>query len=168
MAAALPRAARRRRGRLTRRRDDRGARGRSSSGSGPVRSGWPTLAPEAAAARGGRAPDGWSEREIVAHLVRVDREVFQVRLRDLTGAVRAAVVVGRTGRGAWARDAGHPRRRFATVRAATIAHLAGLDDAGWARSGVHATYGRLDVAALLGIAIDHDADHIAELERRAG
>jgi DinB family protein len=126
------------------------------------------LAPVAAAVRGGRAPDGWSEREIIAHLVRVDREVFQVRLRDLSGPSEP--------QWSWVEPGADPGRatlatlvaRFGTIRAETIAHLTGLDDAGWARSGVHATYGRLDVAALLGIAIDHDADHIAELERRAG
>jgi hypothetical protein len=126
------------------------------------------LAPAAAAVRGDQAPDGWSEREIVAHLVRVDREVFQVRLRDLTGPSEP--------HWSWVEPGAEPGRatldtlvtRFAAIREVTIAHLAGLDDAGWARSGVHATYGRLDVAALLGIAIDHDADHIAELERRAG
>lgn len=126
------------------------------------------VAGKAAAARGGRAPEGWSEREIVAHLVRVDREVFQVRLRDLAGPSEP--------QWSWVEPGAEPGRttlaalveQFATTREATIAHLTDLDDAGWARSGVHATYGRLDVAALLGIAIDHDADHIAELERRAG
>lgn len=122
----------------------------------------------AAAARAGRAPEGWSEREIVAHLVRVDREVFQVRLRDLRAPSEP--------QWSWVEPGAAPGHaslatllaRFAAVREATIAHLATLDDAGWARSGVHATYGRLDVGALLGIAVDHDADHIAELERRAG
>lgn len=126
------------------------------------------VAGKAAAARGGRAPEGWSEREIVAHLVRVDREVFQVRLADLSGPSEP--------QWSWVEPGAQPGRatlatlveRFATTREATIAHLKDLDDAGWARSGVHASYGRLDVAALLGIAIDHDADHIAELERRAG
>lgn len=126
------------------------------------------LAPAAAAIGGGQTSDGWSEREIVAHLVRVDREVFQVRLRDLTGPSEP--------QWSWVEPAAEPGRatlatlieRFKTTREATIAHLAGLDGSGWARSGVHVTYGRLDVAGLLGIAIDHDADHIAELERRAG
>ena len=126
------------------------------------------LAVIAARRRGGRRPEGWSEREIVAHLVRVDREVFQVRLRDLAGTSEP--------QWSWVEPGAEPGhaslaalvRRLAVVRQATIAHLANLDDAGWARSGVHAVYGRLDVAALLGIAVDHDADHIAELERRAG
>jgi hypothetical protein len=126
------------------------------------------LAPTATARRAGRRADGWSERQIVAHLVRVDREVFQVRLRDLGGPSEPAW--------SWVEPGAEPGHvslasliaRFAAVREATIAHLAALDDAGWARSGVHAVYGRLDVAALLGIAVDHDVDHIAELERRAG
>jgi hypothetical protein len=124
------------------------------------------LAP-AAASRSGQKPEGWSEREIVAHLVRVDEEVFQVRLRDLRGPTEP--------QWSWVEPGAEPGgatldalvARFTAVREATIADLAGLDDAGWARSGVHSTYGRLDVRALLGIAIDHDRDHIAELERRA-
>jgi hypothetical protein len=45
--------------------------------------------------------------------------------------------------------------------------VAAFDDAGWARTGVHATYGRLDVAALLRLAADHDDEHLAALEARA-
>jgi hypothetical protein len=126
------------------------------------------LAAAATTRRAGRRADGWSERQIVAHLVGVDREVFQVRLRDLTGAAEP--------QWSWVEPGAEPGHaslavlaaRFATAREATIVHLADLDEAGWARSGVHAVYGRLDVAALLGIAVDHDTDHIAELERRAG
>jgi hypothetical protein len=134
--------------------------------AGPVRVA--ALAVRAAARRAGRRSDGRSERQIVAHLVGVDREVFQVRLRDLAGTSEP--------QWSWVEPGATPGHaslaaliaRFAAVREATIAHLGTLDDAGWARSGVHAVYGRLDVAALLGIAVDHDTDHIAELERRAG
>ena len=45
----------------------------------------------------------------------------------------------------------------------SVAILDGFDDAAWARTGVHATYGVLDVAALLRLAIDHDAEHLASL-----
>ncbi len=104
----------------------------------------------------------------MAHLVRVDREVFQVRLRDLSGPMEPQWSWVEPGAGPGHASLAVLSTRFAAVREATIAHLAGLDEAGWARSGVHAVYGRLDVAALLGIAVDHDTDHIAELERRAG
>ena len=36
---------------------------------------------------------------------------------------------------------------------------------GWDRTGVHETYGRLDVAGLLRVAIDHDEEHLAGLAR---
>jgi hypothetical protein len=34
-----------------------------------------------------------------------------------------------------------------------------LDEAGWARSGQHATFGPLDVAGVLRNAVDHDEEH---------
>ena len=124
------------------------------------------LAPAAARAR--RQRDGWSVREIVGHLVRVDRDVFQVRLRDLGGASEPQWSWVEPGAGSGHASLASLIAQYAAVREATIAYLATLDAAGWARSGVHVVYGRLDVAALLGIAVDHDTDHIAELERRAG
>ena len=57
---------------------------------------------------------------------------------------------------------------FAAGRAATVARVTGLDEAGWARSGTHATFGRLDVAGLLGVVVDHDDEHLGGLEARAG
>lgn len=103
----------------------------------------------------------------MAHLVGVDREVFQVRLRDLAGPVEPQWSWVEPGAAPGHASLGALTHRFGAVREATIAHLGSLDEAGWSRSGVHAVYGRLDVAALLGIAVDHDAEHIAELERRA-
>jgi DinB superfamily len=134
--------------------------------AGPSRVG--EVAATAARRRGRGRPDGWSEREIVAHLVRVEREVFQVRLRDLAGPTEPKWSWVEPGAAPGHASLARLSTRFAAVREATIAHLSGLDEAGWARSGVHTVYGRLDVAALLGIAVDHDTDHIAELERRAG
>ena len=52
---------------------------------------------------------------------------------------------------------------FARRAGQTVATIRALDEAGWARTGTHATYGRLDVAGLLRIAIDHDAEHLASL-----
>ena len=63
----------------------------------------------------------------------------------------------------------HARRRletFAALRSGTLARVAGLDEAGWARAGTHATYGRLDVAGLLGVVVDHDEEHLAGLGAR--
>ena len=54
---------------------------------------------------------------------------------------------------------------FADRRAATVARLRALDEAGWARRGTHATYGVVDAAGLLRIAVDHDAEHLAQIGR---
>jgi hypothetical protein len=56
---------------------------------------------------------------------------------------------------------------FGRLRASTVDFLALFDEAGWSRTGVHATYGRLDVAGLLRLAIDHDEEHLAGLTRTA-
>lgn len=45
----------------------------------------------------------------------------------------------------------------------TVALVRTLDDAGWTRAGIHATYGRLDVTGLLRLATDHDEEHIKGL-----
>jgi len=116
----------------------------------------------------GRRPGTWTEREIVAHLVRVEREVFQVRLRQLA--------LEREPRWAWAEPGAGPGHaslatliaRFGAARSSTLAVVSALDEAGWARSGVHATYGRLDVAALLAVALAHDREHLADLQARSG
>jgi hypothetical protein len=52
---------------------------------------------------------------------------------------------------------------FATARSETTATVRALDDAGWARFGTHATYGRLDVEGLLRLADDHDSSHLDAL-----
>ena len=51
------------------------------------------------------------------------------------------------------------------ARLATLESVAALDEAGWRRSGHHATLGTLDVAGLLGLAADHDTEHLATLAR---
>jgi hypothetical protein len=53
---------------------------------------------------------------------------------------------------------------YEAVRATTMATLDALDDAGWARTGTHATYGVLDVAGLMTRAADHDEEHLRGFE----
>jgi DinB superfamily len=128
------------------------------------------MASAAAAAAAPTDPDEWSAVEVLGHLVSVEPLVWQARLDSLTASddepswswtepgvsdsPEAATLDGAL-------------RLFAALRAATVARVAALDDAGWARTGLHATYGRLDVAGLIGIAADHDDDHLAYLESLA-
>ena len=111
------------------------------------------------------APGEWSARENVLHLVAVEGEVWHPRLDALAtetfphwpwvepgpwsgpgdGTFESALAV------------------FAAARAGTIARLDALDPGGWAHQGRHDTFGVLDVAALLRIALDHDEDHLAQI-----
>jgi hypothetical protein len=123
-----------------------------------------------AAARSAPAPaDGeWSAREVVCHLIAVEADAWHVRLDSL-----------------WAADSGEEPQwvwtepgpwdgpgsetletallTFGTRRAATLERLTRLDDAGWRRTGMHPTFGRQDVQAVLQTALDHDREHLAAL-----
>lgn len=119
-------------------------------------SGSPDLAP---------APGEWSLREVVLHLAAVDEEVWHPRLDALVA--EAFPHWPWVEPGPWA---GPGVETFAGAvavfgerRAATIARLDALDDAGWAKVGRHETFGILGVAALLQIALNHDEEHLAQI-----
>jgi hypothetical protein len=122
------------------------------------------LAAAARSAIGRPVPAGeWSPSEVVRHLIAVEEVVWIVRLRH-----RAA---GEKPRWPWVEPdpwQGAPEAtldellaRFASLRAATVAILDGLGPEGWSRTGLHATWGEVDVAALIMRAVDHDEEHIA-------
>ena len=107
----------------------------------------------------------WTTAEVVRHLIAVEGEVWLARLSELAA--------GGEPRWSWVEPA--PSRQspdatlddllaaFAGLRAGTVAFVRVLDDAGWARSGIHATLGRLDVGGLLRLAIEHDEEHLSGL-----
>jgi hypothetical protein len=104
----------------------------------------------------------WGQCEIVRHLIAVERAVWQVRFAEVAtnddpqwSWTEPGLAPGFDGS-----PIGDIVAEFARVRAETVAIVDAMDDAGWARSGTHATYGVLDVAGLLRIAIDHDAEHL--------
>jgi DinB family protein len=108
-------------------------------------------------------PEGeWGPAEVVRHLIAVEGEVWQARL--------ARVAAEDDPHWDWTEPGLAPGfedvtletilSAFATARADTAATVRALDDAGWARSGTHATYGRLDIQGLVRLAIDHDQDHL--------
>jgi DinB superfamily len=109
------------------------------------------------------APGEWGAAGVVRHLIAVEGEVWQARL--------ARVAAEDDPHWSWTEPGLAPGfddapietilAAFAAARAATVATVRALDEAGWARFGTHATYGRLDVAGLLALAIDHDEEHRA-------
>ena len=128
------------------------------------------LADAARAAAGRPVPAGsWTPAQVVRHLMAVEGEVWLSRLATLVAS----------GEPRWSWTEPGPLTGFETaslddvlglfgrLRASTIDFLGMFDDAAWARTGIHDTYGRLDVAALLRLAIDHDEEHLAGLRPAA-
>ena len=112
----------------------------------------------------GPVPVGeWSPSEVVRHLIAVEEEVWHGRLRQLAAQDNPRWPWTEPDHWLGAPDASLDELLaiYAERRGATVAMLDGLDDAGWARTGEHATYGTLDVAALMVRAIDHDEEHLA-------
>jgi hypothetical protein len=107
----------------------------------------------------------WGPREVVRHLIAVESEVWASRFAQVSRSDDPHW--GWTEPGLAADLVGEPLTAvlsaFADARAATAATIATLDEAGWGRSGTHATYGRLDVEGLLRVAIEHDESHLGGL-----
>lgn len=141
--------------------------GRSRQAVVAALAGFPSRLRESAVAAADRpVPLGeWGPAEVVRHLIACEIEVHHARLVDL--ATQEAPVWGWTEPAPWA---GEPDLtlpelldRFDTLRAATVATVGAIDDAGWRRSGTHERLGRWDVEGLLRNAIDHDEEHLAGL-----
>lgn len=130
-------------------------------------------APERAAVLAGRAadppPGEWSAREVILHLAIVDELVWHPRLDSLLAPGTEAPRWSWVEPGLWAGPGDDSvdgaLAAYRSRRAATIARLDALGDSGWARYGIHATYGRLDVPALLRVLADHDMEHLDQLRR---
>ena len=127
---------------------------------------FPAGSPAAAKARVAEwrpIPEGeWGPNETVRHLIAVEDEVWRARLGQLAKEDDPHWTWTEPGLAPGFDDASllEILTVFARRRAKTVATIRALDEAGWARSGTHETYGRLDVAGLLRLANDHDAEHL--------
>ena len=108
------------------------------------------------------APGEWTPTDVVRHLIAVEEEVWQPRLAQLAAEDQPTWPWTEPDR--WTGEPGATLDRLlavhAAARGATMTTLVALDEAGWNRSGAHATYGVLDVAGLMIRAADHDDDHV--------
>jgi hypothetical protein len=110
----------------------------------------------------------WTPEEVIRHLIAVETGVHQSRLLELAlnDDPHWSWVEPRPWSAEPDLDLDGVLERFAAMRAATVANVAALDADGWERTGTHATFGPLDVGGLLGIAIDHDEEHLRGFEER--
>jgi hypothetical protein len=111
------------------------------------------------------APEEWTPSDVVRHLIAVEQLVWHARLADLASDDHPTWRWVEPDR--WTGQPGASLDQllaaYADVRAITVAMLEGFDDAAWARTGTHATYGVVDVAGLMTRAIDHDEEHLRSL-----
>jgi hypothetical protein len=124
----------------------------------------PSRLADAAGGASGPIPDGeWSPADVVRHLIAVEEEVWHVRLRQLETEDRPNWPWAEPDRWQGAPNATLKEllQAYHERRNATIEMLDRLGDEGWRKEGVHATFGVLDVAALMTKAIDHDEEHLA-------
>ena len=108
----------------------------------------------------------WTPQQVVRHLVAVEVDVHQSRLRDLE--------MDDDPRWDWAEPGPWPDEpelgldgvllRFEELRRTTLQTVAALDGTGWARTGTHAQLGVFDVEALLENARVHDEEHLLGLD----
>jgi hypothetical protein len=108
----------------------------------------------------------WSPTDVLRHLIAVEEQVWHERLDQLAREDDPHWPWTEPDRwqGAPGASLDELLAMHAKRRAETVARLAALDDAGWSRTGTHATYGRLDVAGLMEKAIDHDREHLQVFE----
>ena len=111
------------------------------------------------------APGEWPPTDVVRHLIAVEEVVWQPRLRQLIAEDEPHWAWVEPDRWLEQPDATLDEllATYADRRATTTALLDELGDAGWVKTGVHATFGRLDAAGLMEKALDHDDEHIASL-----
>jgi hypothetical protein len=105
----------------------------------------------------------WSPSEVVRHLIAVEEVVWLTRLGQLAADEKPTWPWVEPGPWQGQPDATLDEllATFAALRTRTVAILDGFDEADWSRTGIHATWGEVDVAALMEQAIDHDEEHIA-------
>jgi hypothetical protein len=125
------------------------------------------LATAARAAEARPTPAGeWTPREVVRHLIAVELEVWHPRLAQLEAEDHPQWPWVEPGPWIGEPDASLDRLLavFADARAATASSLAGLDYAGWTKTGTHATFGVLDAGGLMVRALDHDEEHLRSFD----
>ena len=109
----------------------------------------------------------WGPPEVVRHLIAVEVDVWHSRLRQLAAADGPPWpwVEPEPWRGDPGATLDDLLATYAARRGETVAILDGFDEETWSRTGVHATWGEIDVAALMVRALDHDDEHVASLGR---
>jgi hypothetical protein len=119
-------------------------------------------------------PDGqWSLRTIFIHEAAVDIEIWQMRFQMLAEEENPQWPWAEPDIAQWEKEYEHLSmgeviENFVNVRGEIVAYLRSLDHASWIRTGTHAVYGPMDVTAMCKKMLEHDREHLAEIQKRSG
>ncbi len=112
----------------------------------------------------------WSMKEVMAHLLKVERDVFLPRLKRLASENRP--VFESFDPDAWARERDHREgdfmdewRRFAAARQETVALLGAAPPEAAERIGISGFFGPVTFAQYATHVADHDIEHLAQLSQ---
>ena len=113
-------------------------------------------------------PDDWSAKEVMAHLLKVERDVFLPRLQRIVREERPVFAVFDPD--AWARERDHREgdfgaelAAFAAVRRETVALLRSVAPAVADRIGLSGHFGPVTFAQFASHVVDHDIEHLTQL-----
>lgn len=111
----------------------------------------------------------WSMKEVMAHFLKVERDVFLPRLQRIVTEERPRFQPFDPD--AWAAERDHREgdfgadwREFAGARAETVAFLKGLAPAAADRIGLSGFFGPVTLAQYATHIVDHDLEHLSQLQ----
>jgi hypothetical protein len=108
----------------------------------------------------------WSPRDVAAHLAASESECFEPRIRAIAGGARPRFdFYSNDDRDFSAVDLDSALEEWAVTRARLSEFARSLSAGELANVGIHREYGELTVPAYLAVALDHDREHLRDLER---
>jgi len=115
------------------------------------------------------APEEWSFRFVAAHLATVDKECYQDRVvRIAAGENPHFESYFNTGRDFGMFDLLDSLHAWEVTRREIIRFVSNLTEEQFSLVGTHTAFGMLTVQSVLKLMLDHDQEHIRDLEKAIG
>ena len=125
---------------------------------------------KSAAETAGEPPEGeWSAAQVLAHMAAAEH-LWLERLNLLLREKEPRIRPGGSGKTAEVQEqlmdgtVANNLDAFNTTRGEIVSLLMGLSLRDWERTGIHDTTGEISIADVVESIVDHDAEHIAQLE----
>jgi uncharacterized damage-inducible protein DinB len=127
----------------------------------------------AAADAAGGPPDGeWSAAQVLAHMTAVEHlwlERVNLMMRETNAHIRPGpnAKISQVEEELMSGDVAGNLEAFNTVRGEMVSLLMGLSLRDWERTATHAIRGEISIADVVDQIIDHDNEHIQQIEQLA-